>query len=341
MKLLLDILLEIYHFLARDELELLLMTSHMTKQMVEQHFITLPYRYLEGTTLHVGTTENELDLYLEKFVHSSHPLATENAMRLKIPSYYHINAKDWIFMERKSYTFAQLSPFLLQPCIRIPTIIITISHSCYTEDDMVMLGTIEHIWQSQQVSIIAPKYLPYENSYNVDTSAKLLLNSQYFNQCYTLLPVNIDPYVPLHKFDVVYNVNVLTLGLIVPLGVVLGLIEKKPLHRDSNLQAIVFNCDKQLPLPQILYVLQREFLAASVRNPFRLLIPHQIKEHFNINEFQLTNSITSEVLELKGIPAEQAAPYVKGAWKCHSSWVTVERSYSVTAQKNCAKRTDD
>ncbi|KAI1730850.1 hypothetical protein Ddc_03569 [Ditylenchus destructor] len=212
---------------------------------------------------------------------------------------------------------------------------------------MAMLAAVEHIWNSQEVSIDAVQYSEDEIQHNMTTSANLLLNSQCFNQCYTLNLQNIHNYVPLHEYDVVYKVNVLVLvsfELILPPQVVLDLLANRPLHGASNLQAIVLifrKAPEVTPIVKLLDALRTGFLAASARNPFRLILPHHIKGRLNIKDFRLTNNTTSEVLELRDINVEEAAPYVKGSLISEElTCVLVERSSSLVTERRAVKKAE-
>ncbi|KAI1714429.1 hypothetical protein DdX_08524 [Ditylenchus destructor] len=301
----LEVLLEVLRFLNRKALEIASIINRSANQVVNKYFPSEPYRIQSDMILGVKSILGQLRFFFYK-VNSKCLISRELCINTDY-SYKWTNTTEPKDSPSLHYSFEVMLPFLLRPYLRIPRVHFWIDDSPYAPGDVAELTEIKHIWQFQNVSIDTWE-LPYEQfneiRHIVANSANLLLNTQYFRQCKSLKFDNIHRYVQLHTYPVIYEVKVLQ---------VRSRISRIELHRTA--MDVIAN---------------KVFLAASVRNNFRLLVPFRVSTSttFNNDPFWLIrNNVTNEVLELKEISADEAACYVNDEYylnnKC--SWTVVER----------------
>ncbi|KAI1694809.1 hypothetical protein DdX_19928 [Ditylenchus destructor] len=331
----LDVLLEVLRFRNRNALEFASITNRSMNQVVNKYFRSEPYRVQSDMILGVMSILGKLRFFfynvnyqaisMEFRIHSDYSYEWTNTTEPKISPSLH-------------YSFEVMRPFL-RPYVRIPRVHFWIDDSPYAPGDVAVLAEIKHIWQFQDVSIDTwelPDEQFNEIKHIVADSADLLLNTQYFRQCNSLKFDNIHYYVKLCKYPVIYDVKVLQIRSRTYEArlyyTIIDVIANKVLYGESTLEAIVMDSyfRKRRYTTHLLKSIRKDFLAASVRNNFRLLVPFRVSNStpYNNDPFWLSrNNTTKEVLESKEISADDMACYVNDEYYIMHKylWNMVER----------------
>ncbi|KAI1724018.1 hypothetical protein Ddc_05217 [Ditylenchus destructor] len=263
----LTLIVNVFKFFDRKDLEIVSTSAKHANRIVRKHFPSKPYRFLKDVTLkiyrHSGKFTDGLAVELEN--HSTGYFALES-----------------------------MRPYLSQ-FVRFRETELFVKECSYTPEDMTILASISHVWSGRslwlrirgnEVCGNLKSVMNFPNNISHSLHNILTNDAIFSSRCLELY--DASRFVSLHDYSRIYTVDVLFLKSFqndhLNIGTFLALIEHKP----------------QFPESKSVFVLDISFSSASTPCPFQLVIIDDESNGEN-EEFRMENETTHEVLQLKNI----------------------------------------
>ncbi|KAI1694757.1 hypothetical protein DdX_19950 [Ditylenchus destructor] len=309
----LTLIVNIFTFFDRNGLEMLAKADDFVKRIVQKHFPSKPYYFMDDVTLEIFRCQDAMAIALTT------PKESEDVNPAN-PSYhltFNPHRNEWLD-EGDCHSVEATRPYLNQ-FVRVQEAILFFDYVyAYTPEDMSILASLSHVWSGRSIWLLVTwdgnhSRLANDPNFrnNALTSIQNILSNDAIFSCRCLNLYDAAQLVSLQDYSRIYTVDVLLLQIFVcpiPLniGALLALIERKSQFPKSKTVFVVDISTFDTRLTEVTDAICNSFSSSSTPFAFRLIILDDL-ENVPIEEFRLEKETTSEFLQLRQMSREESA----------------------------------